>query len=60
MQYEFKFPQIHCGDILTAPFTGVDISLGDVNFTLSTVERVSKIKTLPIRSRLSDSLIKAT
>jgi hypothetical protein len=54
------FPQIHHNDFFIAPFTGVDIYVCRVNFTSSTVERVGENKTLPIQSRLSDSLSEAT
>jgi hypothetical protein len=60
MQHRIKFPQIHDEKIFIAQFPGVDISLCRVNFTSSTVERVSKNKQLLIRSRLSDSLNEAT
>jgi hypothetical protein len=60
MQHRVKFPQIHDKEILIAQFPGVDISRWRVNFTSSTVERVSKNKTVLIRSRLGDSLSEAT
>jgi len=60
MQHCLKFPQIHDEEKFIAQFPGVDISACRVNFTSSTVERVSKNKQLLIRTRLGDSLSEAT
>jgi hypothetical protein len=60
MQHRLNFPQIHDEEIFIAQFPGVDISPCRVNFTSSTVERVSKNKQLLIRGRPGDSLSEAT